>query len=225
MFGKDKKQVDGSGDTAVRKSLVRRVAVPTVTVGALLVATGVAWSAATDNLVPTINYNKACYKGVAGDAGVCQTDNAQVTYYMDSGGSNALETVDKNVVQKMMSSEYAPTDLSISYDSTPTWSGSGETDIYYAEAAVPGSYVGAAWCNDPSSTYRCDQTYIRIEGGGQYTTGRSCHETGHAVGLVHGAESAPRLSQTSSALGCMQTPSKSGLPLGPNNKENINSIY
>ncbi|WP_405677195.1 hypothetical protein OG292_21920 [Streptomyces sp. NBC_01511] len=198
---------------------------PAVTVAALLVATGVAWAAATDNMVPTNNYNKGCSVGNANEAVVCQTDNAQVTYYMDSGGSNALETVDKNVVQKMMSSEYAPTDLSISYDSTPTWSGSGETDIYYAEATVPGGSSGVAWCNDDSSTYRCDQTYIRIEGGGEYTHGMTCHETGHAVGLLHGNNASPKLSKTNSALGCMRTPTPSSLTLGPNNRENINGLY
>ncbi|WP_405615944.1 hypothetical protein OG292_21895 [Streptomyces sp. NBC_01511] len=198
---------------------------PAVTVAALLVATGVAWAAATDNLTPTNNYNKACRKGNAESGGVCQTDNAQVTYYMDSGGSNALETVDKNIVQKMLSAQYAPTDLSISYDSTPTWDGGSETDIYYAEAAVPGNFAGATWCNDPSSTYGCDQTYIRIEGGGWYTPGNSCHETGHAVGLLHGANASPKLSQTNNALGCMKTPVPYSEPLGSNNKENINGRY
>ncbi|MFJ9109914.1 hypothetical protein [Streptomyces sp. NPDC102283] len=225
VLQKAKRRVDGSGDGAARGSLGRRAAVPAVGLAALLVATGVAWAAATDNMVPTNNYNKGCYTGSADSGVVCQTDNAQVTYYMDSGGSNALENVDKNIVQKMMSSQYAPTDLSISYDSTPTWSGSSETDIYYAEATVPGSINGTTWCNDTASTYRCDQTYIRIEGGGFYTPGLSCHETGHAVGLLHGSNASPKLSKTNKALGCMRTPVNYSEPLGSSNKENINGLY
>lgn len=225
MIEKAKRRVDGPGDGAARTSHGRRAAMSAVTVAALLVAAGVAWAAATDNMVPTNNYNKACSTGNADSGVVCQTDNAQVTYYMDSGGSDALETVDKNIVQKMLSAQYAPTDLSISYDSTPAWSGSSETDIYYAEATVPGSADGTTWCNDDVSTYRCDQTYIRIEGGGSYTPGLSCHETGHAVGLLHGSNASPQLSKTNKALGCMQTPVNYSEPLGSSNKENINGLY
>lgn len=222
MFRRDKRRVDGAG----RRTLGKRAALPAVALAGLLVATGVAWAAATDNLVPTNNYNVACQNGSVGDASVCRTDNAQVSYYMDSGGSDALEAGDKAIVRDMLSAQYSPTDLAISYDSTPTWSGSAETDIYYAEATVPGSDQGFTWCNDNSpGGYLCDQQYIRIEGGGLYTPGLSCHETGHAVGLLHGANASPRLSNTNSALGCMKKPVGYSDPLGSSNKENINGAY
>ncbi|MGW1898985.1 hypothetical protein ACWCQB_16395 [Streptomyces hirsutus] len=191
----------------------------------VVAAAAVTWAAATDNLVPTNNYNMGCLTGMAGGT-VCRTDNASVTYYMDSGGSNKLEDIDKATVRTVMAQEYAPTDLTISYDSTPSWSGGAETDIYYAEATVPGSDEGLTWCNDNSpGAFKCDQQYVRIEGGGHYTPGLTCHETGHAVGLLHGANASPTLPNQSSTLGCMKKTSGFADGLGANNRENINANY
>jgi len=83
-------------------------------------------------MVPTINYDKSCAEGsVSGGGTVCQTDNSTLSYYMTSSGSFALESDDKQVVQQVLANQYAPTDLTVNYDSTPTFSGSGETDIIY----------------------------------------------------------------------------------------------
>ncbi|BFO21021.1 hypothetical protein SHKM778_74090 [Streptomyces sp. KM77-8] len=75
-------------------------------------------AAAIDNIVPTANYYVGCLRGEANGT-VCQTDNATLTYYMDSGGSDKLEARDKDIVRTMLADEYSPTDLVISYDSTP----------------------------------------------------------------------------------------------------------
>ncbi|MFC6704401.1 hypothetical protein [Flexivirga alba] len=153
------------------------------------------------------------------------TDNNQVYYYMNSSGSLELEAGDKSVVRNMLASQYSPTDLQIYYDSTPKLTGTGETDILYQEGDVPGSYNGYTWCDDPVATYVCDQTVVRIEGGGYYKPGLSCHETGHAVGLTHGADAYPRRNQRDSILGCMETPTDDLTPLGANQRNNINAYY
>lgn len=182
-------------------------------------------AAAIDNIVPTSNYYVGCLRGEANGT-VCQTDNATLTYYMDSGGTDQLEAEDKNIVRAMLASEYSPTDLAVSYDSTPSWSGSAETDIYYSEGAVPGSDEGITFCNDNSpGNYKCDQQYVRIEGGGYYTPGLSCHETGHAVGLLHGNLSYPAVPMQDSRLGCMKKSVSYSEGLGANQKTNINTVY
>jgi hypothetical protein len=181
-------------------------------------------AASIDNIVPTANYSFDCRTGENGT--VCQSDNASVSYYMDSGGANKLEDDDKRVVRDVIASEYAPTDLAFSYDSTPSWSGDSETDIYYSEASVPGSAEGITFCNAVAPrAYRCDQQYVRIEGGGHYTPGLACHETGHAFGLLHGNRSYPQVGMQDNRLGCMKKSVDFDQPLGSNQKSNINSVY
>lgn len=186
-----------------------------------------------DNLVPSGNYSPHCNQIAAGDwnnATVCQTDNRDVYYYMDSGGDYELEQDDKNNVATALQNEYVPTDLNIYYDSTPVFSGEGETDIVYQEGNnIPSTAAGITWCNDEagSTTYECDQSYIRIRTGGAYNLRRSCHETGHAVGLLHGANASPSVGQLDSRLGCMRTPTDeiSSGDLGGNQVYLINHHY
>jgi hypothetical protein len=198
-------------------------------VGVLLViGGGVAWTSHIDNMVPTINYDKSCAEGsVSGGGTVCQTDNSTVSYYMTSSGSFALESDDKQDVQQVLANQYAPTDLTVNYDSTPTYSGSGETDIIYQEGDVPGANTGRTWCNDDSLApkYICDQQYVRIEAGGAYTPGLTCHETGHAVGLVHGPDSYPAVALNHPDIGCMKKPTPVNEGLGGNQISNINNLY
>lgn len=206
----------------------RLAVILTLLIAGNVIAAGFAWAAVTNNLVPTANYSPYCNEpGIVTNGTVCQTDNADVYYYMDSNGEYELEAEDKDVVRDMLSGQYAPTHLVIHYDSTPVFSGSGETDIIYQEGSVSGSADGTTWCNDdsPSAYYECDQQYVRIQGAGSYTPGLSCHETGHAVGLLHGNLAAPKLSNDDNALGCMQTPVSFSEPLGDNNRDNINRVY
>jgi hypothetical protein len=179
-----------------------------------------------DDLVPTGgSHDHSCNKGEVGSADPCQTDNTTLTYYMDSNGDYLLEQVDRNVVTSVLSSMYNPTDLNVSYDSSPSFSGGAETDIVYQEGSVPGSDNGYTWCDDPTSGYECDQQYVRIEGGGHYTQGLTCHETGHAVGLTHGSYANPRKNDDDPIMKCMEKPTPAGDTLGTNNVNNINSTY
>ncbi|MQS37714.1 hypothetical protein FFZ77_19395 [Streptomyces katsurahamanus] len=168
-----------------------------------------------------------------GDGSVdCLTDNADVYYYMDSVGAFELESPDRAAVSSTMSNEYAPTNLAIHYDSTPVFSGSGETDIIYQEGSknLSENSIGVTWCEDGGegsgryALWECDQQYIRIRGNGTYDTSVACHETGHAVGLTHGMDAIPVKGNNEPRLGCMVT-SDWNNNLGSSNVANINSVY
>lgn len=107
----------------------------------------------------------------------------------------------------MIGDLYQPTVLTMVVDDTPTYSGAGETDLIYQKGSLSG-LVGLTWCNDAvdSSSYDCDQQYVKFDSGYAITKASSCHETGHAVGLVHGQDSYPVLTNVDSQLGCMRTP-------------------
>jgi hypothetical protein len=205
-------------------------AVSTVLASVLL---GAPAFAATDNLVPTGTYSPICLGsgGTIGDM-VCQTDNSEVYYYMDSSGEYELEQGDRDNVAAVLSAQYSPTHLAIHYDSSPVFSGEGETDIVYQEGStgLPDGVVGATWCNDDvnSAAYECDQTYIRIAGAGPMSDPKVvCHETGHAVGLTHGSEAYPVVSRSDSQLGCLRTPltAITSNALGTNQVNQINANY
>ncbi|WKN18029.1 hypothetical protein NEH83_29905 [Streptomyces sp. JUS-F4] len=191
-------------------------------IGATVIAVGAAAAAVvTDNMVPTISTPHLCTKGR-----VCQTDNKDVTYYMDSSGEFKLEAVDKSYVTAMLKGEYSPTDLVIKCDATPKFSGSAETDVVWQEGAkgLDDDAEGMAWCDDPVSGYKCDQQVIRIRGNGNYDPSITCHEMGHAVGLLHGGSAYPALPSEDSRLGCMIAHGYSS-DLGSNNVSNINGTY
>ncbi|UYM07592.1 hypothetical protein [Solicola gregarius] len=154
----------------------------------------------------------------------CQTDNRSVKYYMDSHGSRRLEKSDRKAVRNAMRS-YRRTDLSVRYDRNPDFTGSSETDVVYQEGSrhVSSSKDGVTWCDDAAGvhTFKCDQQYVRIRGNGVYRRPIACHETGHAIGLVHGDNANPSISKHAKKLGCMTTPSRYPKPRRLN-RRNIN---
>jgi hypothetical protein len=189
----------------------------------------------TDNIVPVGGFGApACSADPDGGDGTvdCLTDNSHVYYYMDSSGEYELESRDRNIVTETLRDEFSPTDLAIHYDSSPVFSGSGETDIIYQEGStnLDADIDGVTWCNDSgegSGTYaawECDQQYIRMRGNDEITHGLACHETGHAVGLVHGSAAYPSISDGNNSLGCMTTPIET-YDLGASNTESINDVY
>jgi hypothetical protein len=216
--------------TPVKRLSLKAICVAAVTFTTVAVTAGVAWAAYTDNMYPTIYETNACFDegGNPADGSVtCQTDNSALNYYTDASGSNALEAADKAVVVNVLQNVYGPTDLTVSFDSTPAFSGSDETDIVYEESAagVSASAEGVTFCNDASTTIKCDQQYIRIRPGGNFERGLVCHETGHAVGLLHGDKASPKKSKTDENLGCMETPTSYDEGLQANNIELINNTY
>lgn len=199
-----------------RRRLGLGVALGTAT-GLVLTLNTASWGLTTDNLVPFIA------PGAIEPAGIYQTDNADVWFYMDSVGDYSLNSTNKSVVNNTIDSQYRPTALAFHYDDTPTFSGGGETDHVWQKGLVDGSAEGRAWCNDVNIDV-CDQHYIRIETG-HYNQGLVCHEMGHAVGLTHGRDASPPVSQTEPELRCLRTPVSSGDILGAHNTRMINGTY
>ncbi|MGW5875729.1 hypothetical protein ACWFMI_04120 [Nocardiopsis terrae] len=215
------------------KPLRRRVAmVASLVMAASLCAAGVSWAAITDSMFPTANTPNDCWNQnpEAWDNVPCQTDNASVYYYMDSADAFELERPDRDAVIDTMNYDYRPTDLTVTYDSTPSFSGTAETDIIYQEGRVstkPPNVMGLTWCNDATNGWsvECDQQYVRIRGNGVYDRGIACHETGHAVGLQHGGLSSPKLSNSDYRLGCLVNEPSDNASLGSHNRSMINSTY
>ncbi|WP_156727673.1 hypothetical protein [Streptomyces apocyni] len=197
-------------------------------------ATADAAAVYTDNMVPVGPDGPGrwgCYSTSAKYGGnICRTDNAKVYYYMDSYKKYKLEAPDRAAVKETMRDEFAPTDLVIKYDSTPVFKGHGETDIIYQEGSdnLSENAAGMTWCDDGGDSnlgkWECDQQYIRIRGNGVYDISIACHETGHAVGLVHGDEAIPRKNPEDPKLGCMIRKGYD-YDLGANNTAHINRTY
>lgn len=188
-----------------------------------------------DNMLPANagtpdGYTGACQQGAIGTGKVCQTDNGALTFYIEQGAYNSLilEQQDIDVVQDVLRGMYEETDLSIDrhFDNAVVFSGSGQTDVIYQEGAVPSGFDGYTWCDypEPGSVFGCGQQFIRIEPN-FYTRGLTCHETGHAVGLLHGPDASPPVGTESSKLNCLKNPVPADAFLGSNNKDNINATY
>jgi len=219
----------------VRFLWVMAVSVLAVVLSVLAYGSPASANHANDGIIPTANDlspNNQCVAGLSSNE-VCQTDNASVTYYMDSSGEFELETPDPSVVIAAIDNYRDDTDLTVTYDSSPTFSGAGETDIVYQEgdAGFPDSVHGVTWCNDATNgtTWDCDQQYIRIRGNGRITPWTSSHETGHAVGMLHPEEWAPVFGNCSSAIAPMQKfvdcSTSTSDSLSANVVANINHVY
>lgn len=193
-----------------------------------LVFAGAGAANAGDNMVPTNTYDEYCIAQTMSTADrVCQTDNAGLSVYMESSVSTNM----RSRIRDALDNSYNGTDLTVSYPSVPDYSGAGETDIIYQQGTLPGSgLAGITWCNDDvdSALYDCDQAYIRFTTDTYYEHRMTtCHETGHAVGLLHGAQAYPVVANdNTSVLGCLRTPyDQSAYLLGNNNATEINATY
>lgn len=87
---------------------------------------------------------------------------------------------------------------------------------------------GIAWCDDAIDSLRCDQHYVNFSDNGAVTPVRACHETGHAVGLLHGSDATPAVDDLTPELFCMQAPTAaiaSNTGLGAHNTAHVNVVY
>lgn len=193
-----------------------------------------AWAAtpAFDNRVGNPRYNYACADSTqANPHHVCRTDNATLGWWMESSldwTGSANDTAAETAINDTMSISYNGTDLNTSYDTTPVTSGTGETDIVYR--SKPGDFTtgdtGYTWCNDAVGYNECDQQYVNFK----YTTTTrplACHETGHAVGLLHGPNASPSgITEDDEVMECMMKHTVwAHRGLGPDNAGNINRMY
>jgi hypothetical protein len=204
----------------------KRIVVLGATGAAVLITGGAtAWGAiipGVDSIYPTSNASWTCTTGSLGAGPFCKTDNSSLTYGYDS----SVTPDQRTVYQSVLNNQYNPTDLSVSFDSTPVLTGSSETDIVYKTGNPGAGANGTTWCDDAVSGSQCDQHYIVVTSSRiTSTSGTPCHETGHAVGLTHGGNSSPTVSDSNSNLECMRAPSGSITTLGAHNTAQINGEY
>lgn len=154
----------------------------------------------------------------------CQTDNTTLAVWV---GSTTLSDADENAIRATLDQSYTTTDLNVQYHSSPVTTGTAETDIMYGKGSgVPSGNIGWTWCDDSVSSTTCDQHYVRWTTATAVNQPTACHETGHSVGLTHGANASPAISNTSASLNCMQRPSSGGGSfLGSHNAAQINATY
>jgi hypothetical protein len=163
-----------------------------------------------DIMYPSTTIPEQCSDSGMWDGGwnACLTDNAGLYFCFDSTYQPATAAM-KTAVRNTMSYSYTTTDLN-TYEEGCVYTGTGETDIVYQElATLPGSAVGFTWCDDATSSLRCDQHYITLKQASlagylpDKAWGLACHETGHAVGFLHGGNSDPVVDGNSNIIGCM----------------------
>jgi hypothetical protein len=91
--------------------------------------------------------------------------------------------------------------------------------------------VGETYCNEAISSARCGQTYIRYADTFAIDFNLVCHETGHAVGLLHGNQSEGTpwntpVSNQDPTMGCMVKNEVSSLNyLTTLETSEINAVY
>jgi hypothetical protein len=151
----------------------------------------------------------------------CQTDNSSLTYF--SQGS--LAPYSRTQVTSVLNNQFNPTDLNVSYESPPSYTGGAETDIIFLLETLPPGIAGWTRCDDPIDSVKCDQHYVSF--ASDYWAQRiTCHETGHGVGLTHGQQASPAISNTDTSLACMKTADNyNSNGLGPHNNGQINGTY
>ncbi|MCS7008071.1 MAG: hypothetical protein NZL88_11010, partial [Gaiellaceae bacterium] len=201
------------------RSLALRTA--TIAVGLLALALSIGPRASAhhvDSMRPTSTYSAPCARLTT----FCQTDNSTLTYFSES----SLNPTSKGTVTSVLVTQFDPTDLDVRWEAPPAYTGSAETDIIYQvnPSVLPPGVSGWTYCDDPISSTRCDQHYV-VFGSDFWAQTVTCHETGHAVGLTHGEQAAPPLSNTDPSLACMVSAGSNVLGLGAHNRSEVNGAY
>lgn len=181
-----------------------------------------------DLIVPTGTYYPTCKTGASGT--VCLSDNSFATFYITKSGPRGLESADRKVVRRVMNQQFGTTRLDVKRHTVLIATGQAETDIVSEEhrAGIPAGADGIAYCDDAvdRTPFRCDQQYVRIRGRGYYTPGLTCHEAGHAFGMVHPTLAYPVIvGGNTSKLGCAKKTVPVSATLSALERENLNYVY
>lgn len=189
-----------------------------VVAAATLAAAPLASATHVDNMYFTVNAFWTCSDG----SSFCQTDNAGLTWHDEA----SITITGHAYLNNVLETQFEPTDLSVGYTSTPSYSGSAETDVIFRQGTLPDGTLGQATCNDSVSDEKCDQQYVTFSVSTPTST-VICHEAGHGVGLTHGQQANPTRSNGDDSLGCMQYPDSQVLiaELGSHNVAMINATF
>jgi len=190
-------------------------------IAAALVVASVALGSHTHSMFKTANYSGDCHDNAWSTSHFCRTDNQALSIYRESGFSSG----GRSNIGSTLTQSYTTTDLNVDFPGSASYSGGAETDIIYQykPSSVPSGYDGWTWCNDAVGALSCDQHYAAFQSASP-TWPLACHETGHAVGLTHGQDASPRVSNGDNGLACLTTPVETHL-LGSHNTGQINGAY
>lgn len=181
--------------------------------GIVLVVLGVVATRASaghlDNMFPNSNVSNTCADGVSAQ---CKADNSTHTVATIFLGAQM-----KNQTEDTLDDRFGPlTNLTIVYKaySEISWTGSAETDVIYWESSgsIVNGVAGLVACDDAVTNTKCDQFYVYYNSSQvashathySYLEKLACHETGHTVGLLHGDQADPPVSNTHTNLRCMK---------------------
>jgi hypothetical protein len=201
---------------------VPRVLIAVCTAAALCcsVATTTAFAVPkADNMYPVVAFSGACQKGTnSGFGPPCQTDNSSLTVHIESSITRQTN------IRNTLSSSYDSTNLDVSYPTVPVYTGPNETDIIYLQdQTLPVGVLAATWCDDPVSQYGCDQQKVGFNSP-RPDRPTACHETGHAVGLLHPTNADPHFPKNDPDFGCLTVDAISDF-MGSLNKYWVNATY
>jgi len=176
----------------------------------------------TDNMYPSLNNPASCSSGTM-SGGACRTDGSGVSYHFQQ---SARSTGMEDAVADTISISFNPTVLEFDYAAVGDYTAPYRTDVVYQvnSSGFTGGGVGVTWCIAALSSEKCDQHYVRFRYA-SYDRNLACHETGHAVGLMHGDKASPAWQVDSEYLRCMKLGGYQDPFLGVNNTCNINLEY
>jgi len=176
---------------------------------------------AFDNLVPNRRIGYSCFSGNIGNFTACSQDNTDLEWGVQAGFS-------PNEMSNLFSvqGEIDGTDFRTTRTNSITYSGDYETDIVYTHHSFGGTTIGATWCEDSVNGSKCDQWYVAFKDTLEADMNLACHESGHALGLLHGNDASPAVPLTDSRLGCMVWPADFlSRSLGSYTVREINNAY
>lgn len=157
---------------------------------------------------------------------VCRTDDTDYTWYLNSGYSADM----LNAAISAMNG-WGTTDVNVRRESSLSYL---ITEAHFwPDTSLSGtSTLGNTDCLVAVGRTRCGAYQVRIRpdvysGGYNLAKALICHEAGHTLGLLHGGQANPGLSNQNATLGCMRTQPLTGdmrFP-GPHNIAEINRSY